>query len=54
MSANQSEVFFVDMVPKWSKATIKEGNTLFIPTGIYVYNELGIIFHLAGDVGTKY
>ena len=33
MSANQSEVFFGDLVPKCYICRVRQGNTLFIPSG---------------------
>ena len=36
MSSNQSEMFFGDLVPQCYICTVRQGNTLFIPTGQYV------------------
>ena len=33
MSSNQSEMFFGDFVPQCYICTVRQGNTLFIPTG---------------------
>ena len=35
MSPNQSEMFFGDLVPQCYICTVRQGNTLFIPTGQY-------------------
>ena len=35
MSSNQSEMFFGDLVPQCYICTVRQGNTLFIPTGQY-------------------
>ena len=34
-SAQQSEVFFGDMVKNCYKCSVKPGQTMFIPTGVY-------------------
>ena len=37
MSSNQSEMFFGDLVPQCYICTVRQGNTLFIPTGMLTY-----------------
>ncbi len=37
-SSNHSEMFFADQVDKCYKCTLKQGQTLFIPSGEIIFN----------------